>query len=115
MDAFSKLKTYNAFVEFAAINPERLYRIWVYKRVFTPLEQEKKYIDQGMFEDVHAHVGMLREVIPLGNGDYLLGFAFIYESVADLASENRSIEYFRLSEIRMSYLPKDDEAYADED
>ena len=27
----------------------RVLRYWVYKRVFTPLEQEKKYVDQSEY------------------------------------------------------------------
>lgn len=35
---------YNSFFDFLKKNKDRIFRFWVYKRIFTPLEQEKKYV-----------------------------------------------------------------------
>ena len=41
----------------------RVLRYWVYKRVFTPLEQEKKYVDQSEYEDTYCKKGIIRECV----------------------------------------------------
>lgn len=113
-DAFSQLKIYNSYQEFFSNHPDRLYRLWVYRRVFTPVEQDRKYIDQSIYEDDHACVGVIREVIPLPDGDLLLGFASIADSITELTEVNRCIGYYRLSEIRLNYMPMDVDRYAEE-
>lgn len=60
-------------------------------------------------------MGVIREVIPLPHGDLLIGFALIYESLDELCADNREMAYYRLSEIRMNYLPVDGDEYAAED
>ena len=53
---------------------ERIFRVWKYKKVFTPLEQDKKYIDQSMFEDERAKFCWLDEVIEMGGRRFMFGF-----------------------------------------
>ena len=72
----------------------RVLRYWVYKRVFTPLEQEKKYVDQSEYEDSYCKKGIIRECVQLPDGDLLIGF-------------QNYIEYYKLSEIRLAYNPED--------
>lgn len=114
MDAFAQLRVYDSFQAFFQSNPDRLYRFWVYKHVFTPLEMEKKYIDQGEYESSHAQIGVIREVIPLPGNDMLLGIAVIYENISELQDESHTLAYYRLSEIRLNYVPMDGENYAEE-
>lgn len=59
-------------------------------------------------------MGVIREVIPLPDGDLMIGFARVYESLAELEAKNREMAYYRLSEIRMNYLPMDGDEYASE-
>jgi len=47
----------------------------------------------------------------LPDGDVLLGIAEIYEDIHDLTKHTRSLEYFRLSELRIMYCPEDDAEY----
>lgn len=115
MDPFAQIKVYESASDFFKNNPDRLYRCWVYKHIFTPDELEKKYIDQTVYEDSHCRMGVIREVIPLPDGDLLIGFAMVYESLDELGAENREMAYYRLSEIRMNYLPMDGDEYATED
>ena len=115
MDAFSQMKVYNSYADFFNANPDRLYRFRIYRRMFTPHEQEHKFMDESFYEDYHASKGLIREVIPLPDGDLLLGIATIYESLDELKSENRSMDYLRLSEIRLDYMPIDAERCAEED
>ena len=107
----SETAAYGSFFEFLEKNKDRLFRFWVYKRIFTPLEQEQKYMDQGEFEDYHAHTGIIREAIILPDNDLLLGFYIISDTTADEVDEYRHLQYYKLSEIRMEYRPVDMEEY----
>ena len=102
---------YGDFFSFLKHNKDRIFRFWVYKRLFTPLEQEQKYIDQGEFEDYHAQTGIIKEVIILPDNDLLLGFYIILDTTADEVDEHRHLQYYKLSEIRMEYRPVDMEEY----
>lgn len=105
---FDYLSVYDDIWKFFQATEERIFRFWVYRRLFTPLEQEKKYMDQSQYEETHAHFGIVREVIPLPDGDVLLGFAQLYDDFADLSNEeSQSLEYYRLSEIRLAYYLND--------
>lgn len=107
----SETAAYGSFFEFLEKNKDRLFRFWVYKRIFTPLEQEQKYMDQGEFEDYHAHTGIIKEAIILPDNDLLLGFYIITDTTADEIDEYRHLQYYKLSEIRMEYRPVDMEEY----
>lgn len=83
-------------------NSDRIYRFVVYKKLFTPYEQEHKFMDESQFEDDHYRFGFIEEAIELGYGEWLLGFR---EIIDDEVCE--SIDYFKLSDIRLSYFEKD--------
>ena len=102
---------YGSFFEFLQKNKDRLFRFWVYKRLFTPLEQEKKYIDECVYEDTHAHTGIIRESIVLPDNDLLLGFYIPCCDTVDEEDEYKHIDYYKLSEIRMEYRPVDMEEF----
>ena len=59
-------------------------------------------MDESIFEDTHANVGIIKDCIPLGDGDFLLGF----QPVDDCDSYNITafdfVEYYKLSEIRLN-------------
>lgn len=74
---------------------DRIYRYWVYKRMFTPEEQAGKYIDQSCFEDDTAQYGYIKEAIELPDGDILLGFQW-----PDM--DHSYIDYHKLSEIALA-------------
>ena len=103
--------TYNSFFEFLEKNKDRIFRFWVYKRMFTPLEMEQKYIDQGEFEECHAKLGIIREAIVLPDDDLLLGFYIPGTETADEEDEYKHLDYYKLSEIRMEYRPADMEEF----
>ena len=63
MDPFAQIKVYESVADFFKSNPDRLYRFWVYKHIFTPDEIEKKYIDQTPYEESRCRMGVIREVI----------------------------------------------------
>lgn len=102
---------YNSFLEFLAKNCDRIFRFWVYKRIFTPLEMEKKYFDQSEYEDTHCQTGIIREAIVLPDNDILLGFYIMCADTVDEEDPYRHLSYYKLSEIRMEYRPVDMEEY----
>ena len=95
---------YGDFVTFLLDDGERLFRYQVYKRIFTPYEVEKKYIDQGEFEDANYRFGFIKESIDLGNGDFLLGIQEVFD---EWPEGDVILEYYRLSELRLGYYPND--------
>lgn len=80
----------------------RVFRYWVFKRMFTPLESEQKYIDQSEFVDSYASFGIIRECVPLPDNDLLIGFQDVNKDDPEEFCLN-SISYFKLSEIRLEY------------
>ena len=82
---------------------DRLFRFVVYRRIFTPYEQEQKFSDESQYEDTHFTFGYIKELINLENGDYLIGFNIC----DDDGNELGVIEYYRLSEIRLSCFESD--------
>ena len=82
------------------------YLIYRKPGLYTPHEQDKKYMDETIYEDSHYNHGIIREVIDLGNGDYMLGMQNTYDSdyleeLPNSESMHYIVEYVRLSEIRM--------------
>lgn len=86
----------------ACDNSDRIYRFVVYKKLFTPYEQERKFIDESQFEDDHYRFGFIEEAIELGHGEWLLGFCEIVE-----CEVQNYISYFKLSDIQLSYFEQD--------
>ena len=106
-DAFTALTVYDDFKQFFEQNPDRIYRYWVYRRMFTPYEQKQAYMDESFFEQSQALFGVVREVVTLPNGDLLLGIADIAEDASELSAENRQMTYHRLSDLQLMYMPLD--------
>lgn len=86
---------------------DRVFRMWVFKRMFTPYEQDEKFSDESIYEDTTCKFVMIKEIIELADGDYLIGFQ-------DADSDNEYLEYFKLSEIRLDYRLEDKERLEDE-
>jgi hypothetical protein len=80
--------------------------MWKYKRMFTPYECEKKYMDETCYESNKAMYIKIKEAIELPNGDVLIGYQTIYawEEIDEL---NPAIFYDKLSEIVLEYNPED--------
>ena len=76
----------------------RIFRYCIYKRVYTPLEQEKKYTDESEFEDGGMYtMAKIEEAIDMGNGNWMLGMREIYED----GCVSKNIKYVMLNEIRL--------------
>lgn len=91
--------------KWVAANKGRVYRYVVYKKMFTPYEQEQKFSDESQFEDTHMTAALIEEAIPLGNGDWLFGFRQIIDGKL-----SEYVDYLRLSDIRLSCFDDDPDA-----
>ena len=83
-------------------NDGRIYRFLVYKKMFTPYEQERRFVDESQFEDVHFRFAFIEEAVDLGNGEWLIGFREIIDD--DICGH---IDYNKLSDIQLSYFEVD--------
>ena len=89
------------------VGEERVFRMWVFKKMFTPYEQDEKFSDESVYVDDTCNLVMIKELIELPDGDLLIGFQ-------DTDSDNLYLEYYKLSEIRLDYYQNDKERLEDE-
>lgn len=103
---------YKDLQEFLKDKEGKIFRVWVFKRMFTPYEQEKKYSDETPYVDDSATFVTIQEAIPLPDGDVLLGFRDI--AFGDDGSKPW-IFYYKLSELRVEYNAEDSDKYTEEE
>lgn len=89
---------------------ESIYRLLVYRRMFTPYEQQHAFSDESHYEDSHYQFGMIRDSIDLGGGNWMIGFEEIIEG-----EFSGVITYYNLSEIRLSKFEIDQKMLDEED
>lgn len=82
---------------------DRVYRYFVYKKIFTPYEQQHAFEDESVYEDCHYELCQIEEAIDLGNGDWMLGL----RAVGEEGEVYGHIQYYRLSEIRLALFDND--------
>lgn len=82
---------------------DRIFRMWKYKKMFTPYEQQKAFFDESRYEDTHAKLVKIKEVAELPDGDLWIGFVEVDEGVALYTT------YAKLSEISLEYWPQDED------
>ena len=102
---------YNDISMFLAQTAGRIYRFWVYKKVFTPYEIESQFIDESQYESSHARFGVIQEAIVLPNKDVLLGIGEITDHISDLHGKYFHRVYYRLSDICLEHHPSDQEEF----
>ena len=90
------------------VGEERIFRIWIFKKMFTPYEQDEKFSDESVYVDDTCKFVMIKELIELPDGDLLIGFQ-------DADSDIEYLEYLKLSEIRLDYNPNDINNIGDDD
>ena len=98
---------YRSFTEFANDNSKTIFRYWIYRRGFTPYEQEGKFLDESMFEDIHCRCAYIHDVIFLPDDDILIGF--LDSDCANDPEAKNNIQYCKLSEIRLELYEGDQE------
>ena len=92
-------------------NRDRVYRYWVYKRMFTPEEVDAKWSDQSCYVDDKCSFGVIKEAVELPDGDVLLGFIDPNDEGSNVEG---SIFYYKLSQIELAYFQCDQEQELDE-
>lgn len=86
-----------AFREWVLHKANCVFAYLVYKKMFTPYEQEQKFMDESEFTDIYLQKARIVEAVALGAGDWLLGLQNLYDD----GYESAEVEYYRLSEIRL--------------
>jgi len=85
---------------------DKIFTILIYRRVFTPYEQKKCYMDESRYEDDGRYsYCTIEEAIEIP-GDILLGVKAVYDP--DDLLEQEELTYYKLSEVRLS-LPNQEE------
>ena len=92
------------------VGQERVFRMWIFKKMFTPYEQDEKFSDESVYVDDICKYVMIKELIELPDGDLLIGF----QDTDDIDSDNLYLKYYKLSEIRLDYCQNDNESLEDE-
>ena len=92
---------YNSFAEYLkSLPPNTIFRLWQYKRMFTPYEQDEKFMDESQYvNDECDHIRIL-DVINLPDGDLLLATTYAY-------GDGKYISYYKLSEISLGKSERD--------
>lgn len=86
----------------------QIFRYCVYKKVFTPYEQDKKFSDEPIFEDGgYWNYAYITNVIEIPN-DILIEFDELYEEDGDFKSRCFKT-YRKLSDIQLVKYEKDNE------
>ena len=92
---------YNSFAEYLAALPhDTIFRIWEYKRMFTPYEQFEKFSDESPYVNDECDFIKICGVITLPDGDLLL-------ATTDAYGDGKYISYHKLSEISLAKSEKD--------
>lgn len=92
---------YNSFAEYLqSLPPDTVFRIWQYKRMFTPYEQDEKFLDESQYVNDECDYIRILDVITLPDGDLLLATTYAY-------GDGKYISYYKLSEISLGKSEKD--------
>lgn len=93
--------TYNSFADYLkSLSPDTVFRLWEYKRMFTPYEQEQKFSDESLYVNEECDYVRILDVITLPDGDLLLATIGAYD-------DGTYISYYKLSEISLGRSEKD--------
>lgn len=98
---------YHSFEDWMKDKQDKVFLIWIYKKFFTPYEQDNKFIDESLFVDTKGTAVIIREKIDLPDGGILLGVQDVtdryFDEIPQPGDENYYVEYVRLDEIRLAY------------
>lgn len=102
---------FTSFPDFLEVHQDDIFMFWVYRRIYTPYEQQKAFMDESVYEEIQAKFGFIAECVSLGGADFLLGFRTVADpDEIDVQSYSGPIEYYKLSEIRLRlYQPTTEE------
>lgn len=83
-------------------NEGKIFRFLIYKKMFTPYEQQEAFSDESQFEENYYNIALLKEAVDLGCGNWLIGFEMISDHKLSGITQ-----YHRLQDIRLEYFDCD--------
>lgn len=110
--------SYGDFTTFILDNDSRVYRMWQYKKSWTPWEEKNCTELDTNYVDDECDFVVIRESIELPDGDILLGVQYIYfdeKDNLDKSPNDVSIYYYKLSEVSLAYIPSDQFNYMEDE
>lgn len=92
---------YNSFTGYLkSLPPDTIFRLWQYKRMFTPYEQDEKFLDESQYVNDECDFVKILDTINLPDGDLLLATTYAY-------GDGKYISYYKLSEISLGKSKRD--------
>lgn len=91
-------------------NSDYIYRMWVYKKVWTPYEMEKKYMDESVYEESQATMVKITNAFEVP-GDVMLEL----QDMDFLEDGTERFMYHKLSEITLERYTEDEKEYGKRD
>lgn len=91
---------YNSFADYLhSLPPNTIFRLWEYKRMFTPYEQSNMFRDESPYVSIYCDSVIIKDIIILPDGDLLL-------AVCRWDDEKYTF-YHKLSQIKLERADKD--------
>ena len=111
------IKEYKNITEWLKDYEHKVFRMWKYKKMFTPYEIEQKFVDESVYEsDVCAYI-IITKIIPISNDDCLIGYILVdgysYNDIIDKSENDRLEWYVKLSEIELAYSESDNTEFTE--
>ena len=78
------IKEYKNITEWLKDYEHKVFRMWKYKKMFTPYEMEQKFVDESVYESDACEYIIITKIIPISNDDYLLVRALSGETIEPL-------------------------------
>lgn len=97
------------FKEFLTRDKTKIWRMWIYRRIFTPYEWDSRFSDETIYENEGQCMFVcIESAHDLPDKDLVLGVRVIYDRPTfEKPVSDADIEYYKFSEIRLAYYPKD--------
>ena len=96
------MRIHNNIKEFFHAHDGHIFRFWVYKKMFTPYEQDNKFLDESIYENEHCYYGRIVDVVTLPDNDILIAFQ-IDENYLEGKKDINYVSYYKLSEIHLDW------------
>jgi hypothetical protein len=111
------IKEYKNITEWLKDYEHKVFRMWKYKKMFTPYEMEQKFVDESVYESDACEYIIITKIIPISNDDYLLGYiladGYNYSEIIE-KSENDKLEWYaKLSNIELAYSESDNTEFTE--
>ena len=92
---------YNSLYDYLQSLPQNtIFRLWEYKRIFTPYEQSNKFMDESPFVSRYCRCIIIKDIIALPDGDLML-------ATQDVDCDEPYTFYYKLSQIKLERSERD--------